>query len=503
MGLGPAGGQGAAFLLGIDAGQTFTKAVLFTLDGMEAAVASTSIPALSPHPRWQERDMDLAWERTARAIQECIRSAGISPEQIRAVGLCGHNDGLYLVDGEGAPVRNAILATDARATEDAKRLAAGESGRKALAATGQIPAPYSPSALLSWLELNEPQVLSRARWLLFCKDWLRLQLTGEIATDPTEASASFTDLRSQRWSEEALEIYGLQDYARLLPPILDSAQTAGAVTARAAEITGLAVGTPVVAGAHDVDTAALGIGAADVGALSIVMGTFSINQIVSDQPVTDVRWQARTFLEPGQWLHMSTSPSSASNFEWAVRTMRAPGEGRPDYNQAVREARLTEKAAFNESPLFLPYLFGAPAGFGGTGGVLAGLRGDHSQGDLMRAVLEGIVYNHRWHVDALRERFTLTSAARLCGGGARNENWSQLMANALNVPIEITDAQEAGARGAALLAGIGVGLYKDKVEAVSAAVRVVRTHEPDPEWKSVLDERYAKYLRVAEATSLG
>jgi L-xylulokinase len=120
----------------------------------------------------------------------------------------------------------------------------------------------------------------------------------------------------------------------------------------------------------------------------------------------------------------------------------------------------------------------------------------------MRAVLEGIVYNHRWHVDALRERFTLTSAARLCGGGARNENWSQLMANALNVPIEITDAQEAGARGAALLAGIGVGLYKDKIEAVSAAVRVVRTHEPDPEWKSVLDDRYAKYLHLAEATRL-
>jgi L-xylulokinase len=502
MGLEPARGQEGEFLLGIDAGQTFTKAVLFTLDGLEVAVASTSIPALSPHPRWQERDMNLAWERTAQAIRECVGSAGINPGQVRAVGLCGHNDGLYLVDAEGAPVRNAILATDARATEDAKRLAAGEGGQRALAATGQVPAPYSPSALLSWLGRNEPEALRRSRWQLFCKDWLRLQLTGEIATDPTEASASFTDLRSQRWSDEALEIYGLQDYAQLLPPILDSAQTAGAITARAAEMTGLAAGTPVVTGAHDVDTAALGIGAADVGALSIIMGTFSINQIVSDEPVIDARWQARTFLEPGQWLHMSTSPSSASNFEWAVRTMRAAGEGRPDYNQAVQEARLTEQGAFSESPLFLPYLFGAPAGFGGTGGVLTGLRGDHTQGDLMRAVLEGIVYNHRWHVDALRERFAITAPARLAGGGARNQNWSQLMANALNVPIEITDAQEAGARGAALLAGIGVGLYKDKDEAVNAAVRVVRTHEPDPEWKTVLDERYTRYLALAEATRL-
>jgi L-xylulokinase len=226
----------------------------------------------------------------------------------------------------------------------------------------------------------------------------------------------------------------------------------------------------VVTGAHDVDTSALGIGAVGVGALRIIMGTFSINQIVADSPVTDPRWQARTLMEPGRWLHMSTSPSSASNFEWAARPIGPRMPGGPDYNGAVEEARLDEPSAFAESPLF-----GAPAGFGGAGGTLAGLRRDHGRGDLMRAVLEGIVYNHRWHVDSLRERFVITAPARLCGGGAKNPLWSQLMANALNIPIGITDALEAGARGAALLAGIGVGIYKDTADAVEMTVRVVRT----------------------------
>jgi L-xylulokinase len=306
-------------------------------------------------------------------------------------------------------------------------------------------------------------------------------------------------------------LYRLGDLAPLVPPVLASAAPAGEVTRAAAEATGLRAGTPVVAGAHDVAAAALGIGAADPGAVSVVMGTFSINQVVADAPVTDPRWQARTFVRGGrglalgpdqqggvrQWLHMSTSPTGAANLEWAVRQLGPwRSAGVPDHDAAVREAMASPA---DGAPVYLPFLYGSPHGTG-LGAAFAGLRGEHGRPDLLRAVLEGVVLGHRWHVDALAERFPVRARpARLSGGGARSPAWSQLLADALGTPVEVTDATESGSRGAALLAGIGAGVYESPAAATAAAVRVVRRYEPDPAGAARLDERYARYRAVAAA----
>ncbi|GAA3396516.1 FGGY-family carbohydrate kinase [Cryptosporangium minutisporangium] len=479
-------------LLGIDAGQTVIKAALFDLSGREVAVARGTTAVSSPHPGWQERDMDAAWEATADAVRRALHAADVDPTAVLAVGLCGHNDGAHLVDADGRPVRPAILATDSRATSEAEALRKA-AGDRALTLTGQVPWPWNPAGLLTWLRANEPAALGAADALLYCKDWLRLNLVGEVGTDPTDASAFATDLWTQEWSTAVLELYGLDDLARLLPPMRGSAAVVGGVTAEASARTGLRVGTPVVTGAHDVDANALGIGATGTGAVSLVLGTFSINQVVGNAPVADPRWQARTFFPDGgaaRWLHMSTSPSGASNLEWAVRQF-----GSHSYEEAIaaasdRDRGLVPRA---DDPIYLPFLYGAPVP--STGAGLVGLRGWHGIGDVYRAVLEGVVFNHRWHVSALGSSFPLVGAARLCGGGARSEAWSQLLADALGLPVEVTDASEAGARGAAMLAGVGVGAYADLGEAVEACVRVVRRHEPERN----LDERYARYLAVAEA----
>jgi L-xylulokinase len=485
------------YLLGVDAGQTVTKAALFDLSGNELAVASAATLATAPHPRWQERDMDQAWTRTAGAIRRCVNRSGVDPAAVLGVGICGHGDGVHLVDAAGRPVRPAILATDSRAHRYADRFRDPALGARVLALTGQVPAVYSPAALLAWLRDHEPASLRAARWTLFCKDWLRLRLTGEVATDASEASAYCTDVHTQAWSRDALELFGLADLAPLLPPVLPSVTPAGGVTASAAAETGLRPGTPVVAGAHDVAAAALGIGAAEPGAPSIVMGTFSINQIVADAPVTDARWQARTFLRPGRWLHMSTSPSGAANLEWAVQRFGPlRPDGAPDHEAAVREAT---GAPADGAPVYLPFLYGSPHGTA-PGAAFAFVRASHGRPDLLRAVLEGVVFNHRWHVAALAERFDLTHRpVRLGGGGARSPQWTQLLADALNLPVEVTDASEAGSRGAALLAGLGVKAYADPAEAVSAAVRVVRSHEPDTSAGLALDERFAVYERTVRA----
>jgi L-xylulokinase len=464
------------YLLGVDAGQTVTKAVLFDAAGKTIASARADTCVSSPHPRWQERDMEEAWRQTAAAIGSCLRAAGIDGRAVSAVGICGHNDGVYPVDGNGCPVRPAILATDSRAHEYVGRYRANGTAERALTLTGQSPFAGSPAAVYSWLRDHDPAALHDARWLLFCKDWLRFRLTGVAATDPTDASASFTSVVDQSYSLAALALYELEFCADKLPPIARPDEIAGRVTREAT---------------------AIGMGAVAPGAVSLMMGTFSINQVVSTDYRLDHRWRARSFLSPGTWLHMSTSPSSASNLDWVVRLIGPfASNGAPDFGSAVAAGCAVEAA---DAPMFLPFLYGSPHGEA-IGASFAGVRGWHTRDHLLRAVLDGIVFNHRTHLDALSQAFTLTGPARLAGGGARSPDWSQLLADAVAMPVEITDTDEAGARGAAALAGIGIGWYPSLTDAVHATVRVVRRHEPvsDP----VLAERYTRYLRLVGALML-
>ncbi|MCO1579309.1 carbohydrate kinase [Crossiella sp. SN42] len=483
-------------LLGIDAGQTVTKAVLVHAEtGREIAVGQARVPVSTPHPRWVERDQDQVWDGCVRAIRAAL--AGIDSGRVAAIGLCGHNDGCYPVDADLRPVRPAILAMDSRAHEQVRHYRDTGAAEAALPLTGQSPFAASPAAVQAWLLAEEPESLARARWLLFCKDWLRLGLTGEVATDPTEASASFTDVHSQRYSPAAFELYGLTELADKQPPILGSAEIAGRVTAAAAELTGLRAGTPVVTGAHDVDAAALGLGAVTPGAVSMVMGTFSINQVVTDTVRLDHRWQARAFLRSGQWLAMSTSPASSSNLEWFVRTLcPEAAHGEDPFAFVAAEVAASTRP---DLPLYLPFLFGAPVdpGPAASAGFL-GVRGWHTRGDLLRALWEGVALNHRTHLSALREAFPFTGAGRLSGGGARSPAWSQLLADTVDLPLEVTAGAEPGARGAALLAGIGAGRFAGLTEAAATA-EVVRAHEPDPAGVRRMTERAEEYRAAISA----
>lgn len=488
--------SGSGLLLGVDCGQTMSKAALFDLDGHAVAVAGRRTEPSTPAPRRVERDMSAMWEQVASAVREVLTQVG-GDARVLGVGVCGHNDGLYAVDAHGAPVRPAILATDSRAHAYAARTREGELGRRALELTGQVPFAASPASLYAWLRDTEPEAFGSVRWALFAKDWVRLRLTGQVATDPSDASASFTEVHSQDWSRAALDLYGLGDLAAALPPIMGSAEVAGLVTAEAAAATGLAEDTPVVTGAHDVDAASLGIGAATTGALSIVLGTFSINQVLADRPVADPRWQARSFVRPGRWLHMSTSPAGVANLDWTVRQLGPwTSAGAPDPRAAVAQAM--SRLHSDDRPLFLPFLYGSPHG-ADLAASWVGVRGWHDRGDLLHAVLEGVAFNHRTHVDALREAFALCGPARVCGGGARSAPWTQLLADTLDLPVEVTDAEEAGARGAALLAGVGIGAYEGLESAVDRTVRVARRQAPDQAAVAMLGGRFRRYQRLVEA----
>jgi L-xylulokinase len=486
-------------LLGIDCGSTVIKATVYDVTGGRVAAASTRLDPSLPHPRWVQRDTEVLWQQTAGAVADVVARAG-GADAIAAVGVTGHGDGLYLVDEEGCATRPGILSLDSRAHRVVERWAAEGLLESARDLTGQAPFEAAPAALLRWMVEEEPEVLARSRWVLACKDVLKLKLTGRVAADPTEASTSFCDVRTQLYSQAALELYGLADQWDRLPPIVGSFEVMGEVTAVAARATGLRIGTPVVSGLHDVDACAIGTGAFGPGQASVIAGTYSINQTVAPAAEIDERWFTRSFVRPGEWMHMAVSPASATNLEWFARELgseRSSGDGA--LRETAFESLIAEAASLADprGPMFLPFLYGSPLGAAPSGGFL-GLRGWHRRGHLVAAVMEGVVLNHRWHLADLRSRFELHEV-RLTGGGARSDVWSQLFADGLGLPVMRTRESESGTLGAAICAGLGAGLFSSLENAVAATVTVVDVRRPMEVRAAELSERYEVFRAVTEA----
>jgi L-xylulokinase len=463
------------YLLGIDAGQTAVKAVVHDEQLAPIGVGRRSSPVDRPSPGFAERAQDSLWAATAAAIRESIGEAGIDAADIAAIAVSGHGDGLHLVDANGAAVGTAITAMDSRAHREADELLSDGSRRDAiLRISGQLPGAGAAAPLLLWMRAHEPAVLDRAAAMLSCKDVVRSRLTGEISTDLSDATASFLDTSVARWSPELLAICGLGELERLLPPLHVSGDIVGNVLPAAAEQTGLAVGTPVVAGLHDVPAASIGMGALIPGRLALVAGSFSTNGVTTRDPAVDPRWQSRLSVSPSLRIAMSTSPTSAPALEWVLRLLGVDGS-------AARDSLFAEAAALDPTvrvPLVLPYMTSSPVDPTATAAI-TGVEDWHGRAHVLRGALEGIALMHFWHSRALSDAFTWDEPVLLGGGLSRAPLYTRLVADVMRSPIEVVANDEAGAFGAAAVAGTAVGVF----ESLDAAQRLVprsRIVEPDP-----------------------
>ncbi|WP_421591346.1 FGGY-family carbohydrate kinase [Shinella sp. M27] len=481
-----------AYLLGLDSGLTVTKAVVFRDDGTVVALARREIAQIKAMPRHVERDMAGHWKASAAAIREALDRASASEGiEVRpvAVSVAGHGDGLYLLDRAGAPLGLAATSLDSRAQALLRRWDETGGSARALDLTGQRPFPSSPAPLLAYLREEEPERYGRIAAILSCKDWLRFCLTGKVATDFTEASVAFTDIRTQRYSDEALDLFGLGAIAAALPDVIMPGDIAGHITQEAAQATGLAVGTPVAAGLHDVTACAVGSGVSEAGTIAVIAGTYSINEMLVDAPKTSIGWNARNGLRPGQWMNMSVSPASSANLDWfvhiAARDALAGGDP-----FAMLQAELDAIANDPSDIIYLPYLYGSPHAEDVPAAFL-GLRGWHGRGHMLRAVAEGIVFNHRHHIDLIDPQGEV-GRVRLTGGSSRNPFFGQLFADALNRRVEVPEMPEAGALGAAIAAGIAVGVYSGWEEAGRRTTPQLRIYHPG-DAVAKLDTGYGRY----------
>jgi L-xylulokinase len=366
-----------------------------------------------------------------------------------------------------------------------------------------MPHASAPAALIAWMRRHEPERFAAIGHILACKDWLRFCLTGMVGTDLTEASTSFTDVAAQAYAGDVLSIYGLEALGHALAAVSRPDEIIGKVSAEAAELTDLLAGTPVVAGLHDVTASALGIGGYGVGKAAVVAGTYSINETVSMTPKVDARWFCRNGLVIGEWNNMSISPASAANYDWfldrLVGAERGTAEAAGQSIHALVGPEIEAAFARPSTLLFHPYLYGSPHGPVASGGFL-GLRGWHDRGDMLRAVLEGIAFNHRFHVDALNDGFELRDA-RLTGGVSRNPLFAQLFADVLGMPVTVTDTDEAAAWGAALCAGAGAGLFPSPRHDPRDLSRSSRTYWPEAARRDEMNRRYGVHYEIAEKLS--
>jgi sugar (pentulose or hexulose) kinase len=494
-----------SYLIGIDAGTTVMKTVVFDLAGNEIAKASSPAEIIHLQPGWAEQDMNSVWQATAKSCKEAIAKAGVKTQDIRAVSLSGQGAGTWLVDKKGKPTRYAVSWLDGRAQDIIDQWQADGTSDKLTKACGLVYyAGSGPGIIFRWFMQNDRRALENSGSVLWAKDWVRYCMTGEILTDETDPSMGLVDPPSRRYSPRVLELTGTTPYAALLPAIRPSHELGGKVTKAAAEATGLAEGTPVAVGAWDCTSTALGQGCIKSGDAFSIMGTAGIHMLVSSKPTINPSYSLSCHTVPGQYLVHSMAMTAANNLDWYEREFGL-AENQAAKNKAASKYDIIN-ATVASVPLgangvfFLPFLQGERAPFveARARGEFAGLADSSSRSDLYRAVYEGVALATLHNYKAMEVAGSF-ARVRLGGGGAQSEVWSQILADCTGRVMEITTGSEYGARGAAINAAVCAGVYKNHEEAVRQMVKVKRAHEPDPKKTREYAESFEIYVKLVES----
>jgi L-xylulokinase len=486
------------YLLGLDAGNTVIKAVLFdAANGRELAIAVRDGHARLPAPGHVERDLDELWSNALGVIAECISKSGINAADIKGIGCAGHGNGLYALDHAGQPLIG-IQSLDTRATGLVSEWAADGIGERAYPISRQKPWSAQTPTLLAWVKRHRPELYARIGTVLLCKDFVVGKLTGARVTETTDLTGcGLLTIPGRDYSDELLAIYGLGDARPMLPDVLESADIAGLVTAGVAEATGLLAGTPVIAGLFDVVASALGSGVTETGQASIIAGSWSINQVIIETPINEPPVFMQSSFDRARWLAIESSATSAANLEWLVHQFMGEGDGD---RFALASELVASVPVSDDMPIYHPFLYGAQqngrarAGFYGVGGW-------HKRAHMLRALFEGVAFEHRRHVDLLRRAGASISSATLSGGGSRSAVWPQVFADILDLPVTVARGRETGALGAAIAAGTGIGLFADYTAGARAMTAPAHNYLPDPANAAAYQARFGLYNDLLDVMS--
>jgi xylulokinase len=483
------------YLLGLDVGTTGSKALLIDTDGAVKASATTEYPMMTPHPMWAEQNPVDWWAASVTSIKRVLDDGKVKPNEIAGVGLTGQMHGMVVLDARGEVLRPCIMWNDQRTAAQCASITEKVGAERVLQLTGNPVLPGFTAPKIVWVRENEPEVYSKVAKVLLPKDYVRFRLTGGFFSEVSDASGtSLFDVGKRQWSEEMLK--ALEIPLQWLPEVTESPVASARISARAAQETGLLEGTPVVGGGGDQAAQALGTGIITEGVISVTLGTSGVVFAASDSYRVEPQGRLHAFCHavPGMWHLMGVMLSAAGSFRWYRDTlgdmerMQAKEAKRDPYDLLTEEA--AKAPAGSEGLIFLPYLTGerTPYPDPNARGVFFGLTLRHTKAHMTRAVLEGVTYGLRDSLELMRALGIPIEQVRASGGGARSALWRQILADTFGAEIVTVNVTEGAAYGAALLAGIGSGVYKDATDACNQAIRLTGKTTP-----GVATSTYADY----------
>src|ERR1700730_11850510 len=486
-----------AKLLGIDIGTGATRAVLVDLRGRVLVSATADhAPMSSPKIGWAEQDPHDWWRAACLAIQACLAKAGASPNDISAVGLTGQMHGLVLLDANGEVLRPSIIWCDQRTEEQCRAITERVGAHRLIELTANPALTGFTLPKIWWVRQHEPKIWARVRSIMLPKDYVRFRLTGARAIDVADASGTLLlDVVNRRWSAPMMEVSHLDE--ALLPKVFESQEITSYITTEGAQATGLIEGIPVVAGAGDQAAGAVGMGIVYPGAVSATIGTSGVVFAATSKPVLEPQGRIHTFCHaiPGRWHVMGVTQGAGLSLRW----FRDQFGGGASYDALMKEA--AEVSAGADGVLWAPYLMGerTPHLDPNARGALVGFTAQHTRAHVIRAILEGVAFSLRDTLTIFRELGVPVKSIRLGGGGARSPLWQQIPEDIYGTPVDLIEAEEGAAYGAALLAGVGAGVWQSVDIACDTAVHVARRIETNLKNVELMNRRYEAYRKLYPA----
>ncbi len=487
------------YLIGIDLGTSATKTVLFDEDGNVIASASKEYPMYQPQNGWAEQKPEDWKEAALETIAAVVRQSGVNKEDIKGLGISGQMHGLVMLDENNEVIRPSIIWCDQRTAAECEEITKKVGKERLIEITANPALTGFTASKILWVRNHEPENYARCRHILLPKDYVRLILTGEYATEVSDASGmQLLDVPHRCWSDEVLE--KLEIDKSMLAKVYESPEVTGTILPEIAAVTGLSEKTVVVGGAGDNAAAAVGTGVVADGKAFTTIGTSGVVFAHSKNVTIDPKGRVHTFCcaVPGCWHVMGVTQGAGLSLQWFRNNLcrdymeRAEKEGRDAYdyiNEDVESVPLGSNRL-----IYLPYLMGerTPHLDPDCRGVFFGLSAIHTRKDMLRAVMEGVSYSMKDCNDILKEMGVEVDDMMACGGGGRSAVWRQMLADMYGCTVKTVAAKEGPALGVAILAGVGAGIYESVEAACEKMIHTDKSCDPIPEHT----EKYAQYHKI-------
>ena len=489
------------YLIGIDIGTSACKVAIFEKSGSVVAAASGDYPVYYPEEGWAEQNPEEWWSAVCQAVRKVIINSGIQAEQIAGIGIDGQSWSAIAVDKDGTVLTNTPIWMDTRAQGICDRLNQEVGADNIFQVAGNSLQPSYTTAKILWYKENLPEIYGKIYKILQSNSYIAYKLTGAMTQDISQGYGLHCfDMRTGQWDDRMCERLGIP--REFLPEICASDHVVGTVTGKAAEESGLAEGTPVVAGGLDAACGTLGAGVIHPGETQEQGGQAGGMSICIDEYKADPRLILGYHVVPGQWLLQGGTTGGGGVMRWFehefadYERVMAKEKGESSLNQLNE---IAEKIApGSDGVVFLPYMSGerSPIWNPHAKGVFYGLDFSKTKGHMVRACMEGVALSLKHNLDVAKEAGAEVEVLRAMGGSANSLLWTQIKSDITGKPVVVPSSDTATTLGAAILAGIGVGMYRDYDEAISLTVKETRRHEPDLSNREVYDKSYETYLNL-------